>query len=398
LKAAASASVDFPLKNTAVTKTPLHPITLRGPGLRVSRSLPGEAMADKNTENDNASPLLLPIIGIVVVAACAALFLFRGHADPAPAATTPSAGAAAKLLTIAVIPKGTTHEFWKSIHAGAVKAERELEGNGRDIVLIWKGPLKEDDRAQQIDVVQGFVAQKVAGIVLAPLDSKALARPVEDAAAAGIPVVIIDSGIESDKLASFVATNNFDGGQQGGRRLGEALGGKGKVVLLRYAVGSASTEQREAGFLDAIGKFPGIEIISKDQYAGATRDSAYTASQNLLNLLGTQCDGIFTPNESSTAGMILALKDASLSGKVKHVGFDTSAPLIEALKAGVVHGLVAQDPFQMGYLGVKHVIDAIDGRPVPKQVDTPVRLITPENINDQAIVDLVNPPLGKYLD
>src|SRR5262245_7868491 len=181
-----------------------------------------------------------------------ALTLFLG--------TTFFLSAAEKSYTIAVIPKGTTHEFWKSINAGAVKAQRELTEKGTKIEIIWKGPLREDDRDQQIQVVENFMARRVSGIVLAPLDSQALVRPVANAAQAGVPVVIIDSGLKSDKYVSFVATDNFKGGQMAGEHLAKLLGEKGNVILLRYAVGSASTEAREEGFLDAIKKFPNIKI------------------------------------------------------------------------------------------------------------------------------------------
>src|SRR6185295_8196189 len=137
-------------------------------------------------------------------------------------------------LTIAVIPKGTTHEFWKSIHAGSVKAARELTAKGTNVEVIWKGPLREDDREQQIQVVEGFLSQGVQGIVLAPLDSRALVRPVEEAKGAGIPTVIIDSGLQSDVMVSFVATDNRKGGALAAQRMGEVLGGKGKVLMLRY--------------------------------------------------------------------------------------------------------------------------------------------------------------------
>src|SRR5688500_11468878 len=168
-----------------------------------------------------------------------------------------------KKLTIAVIPKGTTHEFWKSIHAGANKAAGEISAQGNEIEVIWKGPLREDDREQQIQVVEGFTTQGVSGIVLAPLDNRALARPVEDAKRAGVPTVIIDSGLNSDALVSFVATDNRKGGVLAADRLGQLLNGKGKVLLLRYAEGSASTNEREEGFLSQIkSKFPDIELIS----------------------------------------------------------------------------------------------------------------------------------------
>src|SRR4029079_7225040 len=185
-----------------------------------------------------------------------------------------------KKLTIAVIPKGTSHEFWKSIHAGAIKAARELSTPGAEVEVIWKGPLREDDREQQIQVVEGFASQGVNGIVLAPLDNRALARPVEEAKTAGVPTVIIDSALESQSIVSFVATDNRKGGMLGADRLGELLGGKGKVIMLRYAEGSASTEEREAGFLQEMKqKLPNIQLISTDQYAGATRDTAKRASE-----------------------------------------------------------------------------------------------------------------------
>ena len=305
----------------------------------------------------------------------------------------------AKLLTIAVIPKGTTHEFWKTIHAGAVKAQRELTAAGQPVKVIWKGPLKEDDRTGQIDVVQNFMVQGVSAIVLAPLDSKALVAPVRDATEAGIPVVIIDSGLKYDKVASFIATNNYDGGAKAAERMGEVLGGKGRVLVLRYMVGSASTELREAGFLDTIAKkFPEIKIVSSDQYAGATREQAQTSAQNLLSALKDKIDAVFTSNESACAGMIQALKSFNLDGKIKHIGFDASEPLIKALKAGAVQGLIVQDPFQMGYLGVKAAVAKLTGQPVEAKVDTPVKLVTPENIATPEIQALLSPQLTDYID
>jgi ribose transport system substrate-binding protein len=208
----------------------------------------------------------------------------------------PSASAA-ESLDIAVIPKGTSHEFWKSIHAGALKAQQELQGNGQPVKIIWKGPLREDDREQQIQVVENFVSRRVSGIVLAPLDSRALVQPVASAGQARIPVVIMDSGLNSDRYASFVATDNRRGGVMAGDHLARLLGGKGNVILLRYQVGSASTEEREAGFLEALKQHPGIKVISSNQHAGPTRETAYQASQNLLNRHGREVNGVFCPAE-----------------------------------------------------------------------------------------------------
>ena len=302
-------------------------------------------------------------------------------------------------LTIAVIPKGTSHEFWKSIHAGAVKAGRELETDGRTIELIWKGPLREDDREQQVQVVENFIGRRIDGMVLAPLDSQALVGPVETAGRAKIPVVIIDSGLNTDRIVSYIATNNYLGGELAADRLAELLGGDGKALMLRCQVGSASTEEREAGFLNRIrGRHPGVQIVSSDQHGGATRDTAYRASQNLLNRFGREVEAIFTPNESTTVGMLLAMRDAGLAGgRVILVGFDSGEQLVGALKDGDLQGLVSQNPFQMGYLGVKTLVDHIDGKPVDPMVDTGVTLVTPENIDDPAIRDLLNPPLDQYL-
>lgn len=300
-------------------------------------------------------------------------------------------------LTVAVVPKGTTHEFWKAVNAGAVKAEREFNAAGQPLKVVWKGPLKEDDRTSQIDVVQGFVARKVSAIVLAPLDSKALVAPAEMAVAAGIPLVVIDSALDSPRRTAFVATDNRAGGALAAGHLVKASGGAGKVIVLRYLPGSASTEAREAGFLDGIKAAPGLTVLSSDQHAGATRESALTAAQNLLNRYKGEVTAVFTSNESCTAGMMLALKQAGLAGKVLHVGFDASAPLIDGLRARAIGALVVQDPFQMGYLGVVTAVRHLRGEAVQAQVDTPARLVTPDNLDQDAIKALLNPPLDQFL-
>lgn len=304
---------------------------------------------------------------------------------------------------IAVIPKGTTHIFWKSIHAGAVKAEQELRESGLDIEVIWKGPLKEDDRESQIRVVEDFITRGVTGMVLAPLDDTALRMPVRDAVRAGIGVVIIDSGLKSDDYSSFVATDNYIGGRKGGEHLGKILGGKGKVIMLRYLEGSASTMNREQGFLDVIKeKFPDIEVVSSNQYGGTTTESAYTASENLLAPFrtsdgGLTIDGIFCPNESTAFSMLRALQDSGLAGKVKYVGFDSSERLVQGLTNGQIQGLVLQDPINMGYLGVKTLMAHLRGRTVEKRIDTGSEVATPENMNEPRMKNLLEPDFKKWL-
>ncbi|TFG48699.1 MAG: sugar ABC transporter substrate-binding protein [Candidatus Brocadiia bacterium] len=306
-----------------------------------------------------------------------------------------------KKMRIAVIPKGTTHVFWKSIHAGAVKAEEELKD--MSVEIIWKGPLKEDDRESQIRVMEDFITLGVDAIVLAPLDDTALRRPVRDAVNRGIPVVIIDSGLKSEDYVSFVATDNYLGGRKGGEHLAAILGGKGKVVMLRYLEGSDSTMNREQGFLDVLKeKYPGIEVVSSNLYGGATTESAYQASENLLAPLrtpdgGLSIEGIFCPNESTVFAMLRALQDSSLAGKVKYVGFDSSERLVQGLQSGQIHGLVLQDPMNMGYLGVKTMVEHLKGQKVEKRIDTGSEVATPENMNDPKIKSLLEPDYKKWL-
>ena len=301
---------------------------------------------------------------------------------------------------IAVIPKGTTHEFWKAIHAGAEKAKLELAGQGIQVNIIWKGPLREDDREQQIQVVENFIGRQVSGIVLAPLDKKALVAPTEAAVAAKIPVVIIDSALDSRVQASYVATDNREGGRIAARNLGKLLEGKGNVLLLRYQVGSASTEARELGFLEVMKQeFPAINLVSTDQHAGATRDSAKTVAENLLNRFGAQLNGVFASNESAASGMLLALRDAGLAGgKVKFVAFDAGETLNAGLKAGDVQGLVVQNPLRIGYLGVKTIVAVLRGEKVEDFINTGVGFVTNANFDDPAMADIVHPPLAKYLN
>jgi ribose transport system substrate-binding protein len=298
---------------------------------------------------------------------------------------------AEKALKLAVIPKGTMHVFWKSVHAGAVAAEKELP----NVSIFWQGPVVEDDRRAQIELVENFIQKHVDGIVLAPLDDKALIAPVKAAKQAGIPVVIIDSDLaDPEAYVSFVATDNYKGGSMGAQCLAKLVGDKGKVILLRYQVGSASTENREKGFMDEIAKHAGIQVISSGQYAGATVESAMTAAQTLLTKFGEgQVDGIFCPNESSAYGMLRALGTTGRAGKIKYVGFDASDRLLEGLKKGEIQGLVVQNPFKMGYEGVKTMVMHLRGQKVEKRIDTGVTLVTPENLSDPAIDKLVHPPL-----
>jgi ribose transport system substrate-binding protein len=331
---------------------------------------------------------------LILMAALAALPLACDKKTPTASSTSSS-----RTLRVALVPKGTAHDYWKSVHAGGIKAEKELSTASEKIEVVFRGPEREDDRDQQISLVQNLVSAKYDAIVLAPLDNAALVTPVKAAKEAGIPVVVIDSGLNGEggrDFVSFVATDNRKGGAMGGKHLGDLLGGKGKVLILRYLEGSASTHEREEGFVEAIAKFPDIKVIDPRRYAGATRATAQEAAENLL---ATNADitGVFCPNESSTFGMLLALRSKSMAGKVRFVGFDASDAAVAALSTKEVDGLVLQDPVRMGYLGVKTAVEKLRGVTPPASIDTGVVLVTPANMSEPAMKQLLSPDLTGML-
>ncbi len=308
-----------------------------------------------------------------------------------------SGGGSDGTMTVAVIPKGTSHVFWQSIHAGAEKAAQEL-----GVQVAWRGPLREDDRESQVTEVENAIARGVAGIALAPLDESALVAPVSSAMKRGIPVVIFDSGLKGDDYVSFVATDNEVGGRLAGEHVVKLLNGRGRVMLLRYAEGHDSTSKREEGFLGAFRDQPGIQIVSSNQYGGADVEGAYKKAEAVLSSLkapdGTLgVDAIFTPNESSTFAMLRVLQDNGWAGKVRFIGFDASDNLVKALRDGHIDGLILQDPLKMGYLGVKTLVAHIRKEKVERRIDTGVQLVTRDRMDQPDVKELLQPDLSKWL-
>ena len=297
--------------------------------------------------------------------------------------------AGSKTLRLAVIPMGTTHEFWKAIHAGAKKAADEL-----GVEIIWKGPLKEDDRNEQIQIVETMMDKGVDALILTPLDDRALMPPVAEAEARGIPTVIFNTSLKGDDYIAYVSTDNWKGGVLAAERIGALMGGKGKLILIRIIEGVEGNRQREEGFLQTIrSQFPSISILSDNQYAGITTETAYQTTENLLARFH-DVEAIFTPNESTTFGCLRALQDHGLAGKVIHIGFDSSQKLIEALEKNELRGLVLQDPVRMGYESVKTAVAYLRGEPYETRIDTGVVLATPENMNRPEMRRLLVPDLS----
>lgn len=292
---------------------------------------------------------------------------------------------------IAVVPKGRAHLFWQSVHAGAVKASREL-----DVEIIWNGPATETDYNGQIQIVEAMINQRVDAIVLAPIDKKVMVGVVDRAHAAKIPVVIFDSGIDTENYVSLVATDNYAAGQLAADRMGEILGGKGKVIVVAVQPGAASTMARESGFEDQVKKkFPEIQIVDK-RYGMADFAKSLQVAENMLTAF-PDANGLFASNESSAVGAAQALKGRKDS-KVKMVGFDWSQTLLADVRAGGIDSLVIQNPMLMGYNSVIAAVGRLDGKDVKKDQPLPPKLVTKENIDSPEVKAQVEPDLKKYLE
>ena len=279
-------------------------------------------------------------------------------------------------LRIAVIPKGTSHQFWRSVRSGAEAGAKEAGG----VEVLWKGPETEADTSGQIAVVKNFITNRVDGIVLAPNHSQSLMDVVSEANAENIPVVIFDSGLgKGPRIVSYVATDNHKGGVLAGKCLAEAIGHQGKVIMLRYNPGSESTEQREVGFLEAMAEEKGIEVLSSDQYAGTKTEEALAKATQLLNKYRDQVTGIFAVCEPNCNGVLEALVQTGLVGKVKFVAFDPSDTLIRGMEKSAVSGIVLQDPFEMGRQSVLALAKHLRKETVESVISTGEYVATPEN-------------------
>jgi ribose transport system substrate-binding protein len=288
-----------------------------------------------------------------------------------------------KKLQILVSPKGLVHSFWITVKAGADSAGRETNAD-----IIWKGPAMETDIAGQISIIEDYINKKVDAIVIAACDAKALIPVIQKAVDAKIPVITIDSGIESDLALSFIATDNVAAARKGAQKLAELIKDEGDVASIPFVAGAATSNMREQGFKEEIKNHPKINIVAT-QYSQSEVATAMAITEDILtsqkNLVG-----IFGANEAGTIGIAQALKSKNKVGKVRVVGFDAAENEIAELKTGVIDALIVQDPFKMGYLGVKAAVDAKNGKKVEKRMDTGVYIITRENLNSPEIQKLLN--------
>jgi ribose transport system substrate-binding protein len=293
--------------------------------------------------------------------------------------------------TIAVVPKATSHLFWVSVEAGAMAAGEKLK-----VDVDWNGPPTETDYARQVQIVDSMIARHVDGLAVAAQDRTTLNASLERAAAAGIPVTVFDSGVDSTNYMSYISTNNFQGGQMAARELAALLNGKGQIAMLMHAPGSKSTMDREAGFEDALRKeFPGVRVVAR-QYSMSDRAKAMAAAENFLTAQ-PDLDGIFASAEPGSVGAALALKSRGLAGKVKLVAFDASEELVQDLKDGSIDALVAQDPFRMGYQAVETLVEKLHGANPPKVIDLSATVVTKGDLDKPQIKSLLFPDVKKFL-
>ncbi len=294
-------------------------------------------------------------------------------------------GGAQGARKIGVIPKETASVFWEGVRKGAVQAGKEEKFD-----ILWNGPEIETDRERQRQIVEDMIARKVAGIVLAPNDRKAMVPVVETIDARQIPCVIIDSAVETDKYLSYMATDNFKGGVLAAKRIGAILAGKGNVILVEWTPNSASTDARCAGFRETLAKeFPDIKIVDSKYPSPPTMEKARDVTEDMLTR-NAGVDGIFACNATSAGGALTALREAQQGEKkIKMVGFDAWPMLVDGLEQGDLDSLIIQNPYKMGYEGVKAIVRHLKGQPVDKQVDTGVEVITKEGLRDPKIKELL---------
>ncbi len=314
------------------------------------------------------------------LACCAAIFLGLG-------CDKSGSGGGAVRKTVAVIPKGLSHIFWRSVKAGAEKAGKE-----ENVDIKWDGPPKESEVNTQIRIISDMRNRGVDAIVVAPLSKTAISEYLIEAKKK-MPVVVFDSGSDFKDYDAFVATDNYRGGQLAGQAMLKLVGdGKGiELAVIKYGAESESTLQREKGFLDEVKKNSNI-VLYDNQFAGDDATKAQILMSNLLTA-HPGINAVFASNESTTVGTLNALEQAKKLGKVKFVGFDSSPELVAALDRGDIAALVLQDPVKMGYLSVKAAAAAIRGENPAKEQPIAPTLVTQENKGQAEMQLLLRPKL-----
>jgi ribose transport system substrate-binding protein len=291
---------------------------------------------------------------------------------------------------IAVIPKNKSTNFWLALREGAMRAAKE-----RGVEIFYDAPENEFDFIKQGQMVETFTDRKVDAILLAPADESGLVRPVKNAVAKNVKMVIIDSYLKYEDYVSFVATDNYKAGYACGKKMAGLLAGKGKVLVVPYLDNSPNTLRREQGFMSGLKESgPLINIVSFDQYSGSARRMDPGMAKNLIARFGF-ADGIFCSHEQTSTAILDALRQTGKAGKIRLIGFDLNSELMDGFNKGAVDALALQDPYAMGYKGVNAAVDGLNKNKVSPRIDTDALLLTKENVKEPRIQELMKHYLVK---
>jgi len=283
----------------------------------------------------------------------------------------PTSHAQKKQWHIAIVPKALTGEYWVRCKKGAEAAAKQF-----GVKLTFIGPSAETEVDKQIDIVENLITRGVDAIGISPCDGKALVPVIEKAIAKGIPVVTVDSDAKTNKRLAYIGTDNEKAGEIAAKELAKLMGGKGKVLIIQGVPGAENLMQRVKGFKRVIAKYPQIKIVS-EQACQSDQTKALDITENALTA-HPDLGGIFGVNAPVAPGAAQAVKAAGKTGKVKIVGFDALPDTVRYCAEGVIQAIVEQRPYRMGYLAVRYLKEALEGKKIPRMVDTGVDIITPE--------------------
>ncbi|CAN5661983.1 ABC transporter substrate-binding protein [soil metagenome] len=301
----------------------------------------------------------------------------------APAANS-SAPAAAGKPYIAIISKGFQHQFWQAVKSGADKAAKEM-----NVDITFEGPESESMVDKQVEMVQAAIDKKPAALCLAALDSKALVPLLEKAKAANIPVVGFDSGVDSDIPVATAATDNINAAGMAADKMAELIGADGgEVAVIVHDQTSATGVGRRDGFVNRIKeKYPKVNIVDI-QYGGGDQLKSTDLAKAIIQA-HPNLKGFFGANEGSIIGVLNAVKETQMEGKIVVIGYDSGKQQIDAIKSGVEAGAITQDPIGIGYKCVEAAVKAIKGEKVEKNIDTGFHWYDKTNVDSPEITALL---------
>jgi ribose transport system substrate-binding protein len=287
--------------------------------------------------------------------------------------------AAAQAIYIPVISKGFQHQFWQAVRLGAEKAARDYK-----VVITFEGPENESMVDKQLDMLQTDLAKNPSAICFAALDSKAAIPLLQEAKKRKIPVIGFDSGVDSDIPVTTAATDNVAAAALAADKMAQLIGGSGKVGVIIHDQTSRTGIDRGTGFLGQMKKkYPNIQIIGP-QYGGGDQLKSTDLAKAMIQA-NPDIKGFFGGNEGSIIGVLNAVKELDLVGKVVVIGYDSGKQQLDAIRSGEEAGAITQDPIGIGYKAVEAAVKAIKGQKVPKSIDTGFHWYDSTNIDDPAI-------------